>query len=159
METVHMLVVSDNTDDIEEIKSLLASQEGDRTHYHVESTHDYQDALKALVRNTHDVYLLDQKLPNVGGDSLDLLRRAIAGGCQRPAIILTLMADEDIDMAVEDVGAAGFLNRHFDMHERVIKHAIWHAVRHFQQLQDIRQQLSVVQKQLVDVGRKLSRGL
>lgn len=154
-----MLVVSGNPDDIEEIKSLLASPTGARTHYHVESTSDYHDALKALVRNTHDVYLLDQKLPNASGDSMDLLRRANAGGCQRPAILLTVMEDEDIDWAVEDVGAAGFLNKHLDLHERVVKHAIRHAVRHFQQLQDIRQQLSVVQKQLVDVGRKLSRGL
>ena len=90
---------------------------------------------------------------------MDLLRRANAGGCQRPAILLTVMDDEDIDWAVEDVGAAGFLNKNLDLNDRVVKHAVWHAVRHFQQLQDIRQQLSVVQKQLVDVGRKLSRGL
>lgn len=159
METIHMLVVSDNADDIDQIKALLASQAGARTHYHVESTGDFQDALKALVRNTHDVYLLDQKLPDTQADGMDLLRRANAGGCSRPAILLTSMEDEDIEWAVEDIGAAGFLNRHLDLSERVLKHAIRHAVRHFQQLQEIREQLSVVQRQLIDVGRKLNRSV
>jgi FixJ family two-component response regulator len=88
---------------------------------------------------------------------LDLLKRANAGGCVTPAILLTTQSDEDFDWAADDAGAAGFLHKHLDMHERVLKHAIRYATRHFQQLQEIRTHLTHVQQQMIDVSKKLGR--
>ena len=158
METIHVLVVSDCIEDVGRIKDVLSSRSGDHMHYHIEETSDFFDALKLMVRNTHDVYVLDQKFPNTSVDGMELLRRANAGGCSRPAILLTSMSDEEIDWAVDDVGAAGFLNRYVDIQERIVKHAIRYAVRHFKHLQEIQEKFNSVQKQLLDVGRKLNRG-
>lgn len=158
METIHVLVVSDCKEDVEQIKAVLSSPSGAYMHYHIEETSDFFEALKLMVRNTHDVYVLDQKFPDTGVDGLELLKRANAGGCTRPAILLTSMSDEEIEWAVDDVGAAGFLNRYLDLQERVVKHAVRYAVRHFTHLQEIQEKFSSVQKQLLAVGRKLNRG-
>ena len=58
---------------------------------------------------------------------------------------------------MEEAGAAGFLNIDLDMAKRPIRRCIWYAIRHFKQLQEIQMQLTLVQKQLSEVSRKLNR--
>lgn len=157
METTHVLVVSDDTHQVEEISRLLETTPGTRQRYHVESLSDFQEVLRALVRNTHDVFILDQKIPGSPLSALDLLQRANAGGCITPVLLLTTLPDDDIEWAADDAGAAGFLHRDLDLNERTLKHALRYAVTHFRQLQEMQELLSSVQKQLAEVERKLRR--
>jgi len=157
METTHVLVVSGDTDQIDEISRLLETTPGTSRRFHVEALTEYQEVLRALVRNTHDVFILDQKIPESPLTALELLQRANAGGCSSPVLVLTSLPDEDIEWAADDAGAAGFLHRDLDINERTLKHALRYAVTHFRQLQEMQELLSGVQRQLAEVERKLRR--
>lgn len=152
-----MLVVTDDTQQVDDIKGLLATTPGTRQRYHVESMSDFNDVLRTLVRNTHDIFILDQKVPGSSMTPIELLQRANAGGCTTPVFLLTTHADDDIEWAADDAGAAGFLHVHLDLTERTLKHAIRYGVTHFRQLQEMHELLASVQKQLAEVERKLRR--
>ncbi len=157
METTHVLVISDDAALVEDVKELLHTQPGTRRRYHVESMVDFHETLRALVRNTHDVFILDQIIPGTSISAIDLVQRANAGGCTTPILILTTLPDDEIEWATDDAGAAGFLHRKQDLTERTLKHALRYATDHFHQLQEMQELLIDVQKQLVEVERKFRR--
>lgn len=156
-ETIHVLVLDDGSNDFEEIQRLLHTEPQASTRYYIESLNDYREMLTAMVRNTHDVYIVSHRVPGSQISGIELVERANAGGCSTPAILLTGLKDEDVEWAADEVGAAGFLNRSLDLTERTLKHAIRYAVRHFSQLQAIQGQLRTVQAHLSEVGRQLKR--
>jgi len=157
METIHVLLVSDGTDDIQRIRDLLAEDKNALLRYHLDVADAFNEAQRALVRNTHDVYLLDQVIPGARVSVSDFLKQVNVGGCSSPTIFLTTASDIDAERAVDDCGAAGYLHKYRDFSDRVVKHAINYAVRHFKQLQEIGEQLAHVQQQLSEVNRKLGR--
>jgi CheY-like chemotaxis protein len=157
METIHVLMVSDNQSEISLVRELLATSLDATTHYHIDTTADYAEALRALVRNNHNVFIVDYHLPGVGMTGIELLQRANAGGCSTPVILLSTLPDEDIEWAADDAGAACFLNKNLDLNERMLKLAIRHGVRHFRRLQELQELLTTVQKQLADLGRRYRR--
>lgn len=157
METIHVLVVSDNRDEIDLIQDLLHTDPDASMHYHVESVDNYNDALRDMVRNRHDLYLVNYNVPGVQLSGPELLERANAGGCTTPVLLLTTLKDEDIEWQAEEAGAAGFLNSHTDLTERTLRHTIRYAVRQFKRLQETQELLITVQKQLAEMGRKLNR--
>lgn len=157
METTHVLVISDDPELIRDITELLDTAPGTRRRYHVESMNEFASALRALVRNTHDVFIVDQIVPGANVSAIDLTQRANAGGCTTPVLILTTLPDEDIEWAADDAGAAGFLHRQLDINDRTLKHALRYATDHFRQLQEMQDLLSDVQKQLAEVERKFRR--
>ena len=157
METIHVLLINDNAEDIQEIRDLLTTGPDDTLHYHIDTTADYAETMRALVRNKHDIALIDYHLPGTSTSGVELLQRANAGGCSIPVILMSTLADGDIEWAAEDAGAACYLNKNFDMTERTLKLAIRHGVRYFKKLQEMQELLTTVQKQLVDLGRKFKR--
>lgn len=157
METTHVLIISDDTVLVEEVTKLLHTAPGTRRRYHVESMTDFSDTLRALVRNTHDVFIIDQIVPGSNIGAIDLTQRANAGGCVTPVLILTTLPDEEIEWAADDAGAAGFLHRDYDLTDRTLKHALRYATDHFRQLQEMQELLTEVQRQLVEVERKFRR--
>jgi PAS domain S-box-containing protein len=88
----------------------------------------YEEGLRLLNKNQHDVCLMDYRLgPRTG---LDLLREAVAHGIQTPIIILTSSEDPKVDLQATELGAADFLLKDQlepVMLERVIRFAIQHA--------------------------------
>ena len=157
METVHVLVVSDNRDDIQQIRDLLFTDTGAMVRYHVESEENHIEALKGLVRNRYDVYLIDQIIPNSRLSGIDLVKKANAGGCRVPVLLLTTMADEDIDWAVDDAGAAGYVNKHLDFCERTFRNAIRYAIRHNKDVIEVRGQLKELQRQVAELVHAFER--
>jgi two-component system, LuxR family, sensor kinase FixL len=89
---------------------------------------NYEEGLRVLNQNQHDVCLMDYRLgPRTG---LDLLREAVALGIQTPIIILTSSEDPKVDLQATELGAADFLLKDQlepVMLERVIRFAIQHA--------------------------------
>jgi DNA-binding response OmpR family regulator len=157
METVHILTVGSAQNEVEEIKLALSTGPDALVHYHIDVISDYAEALRALVRNSHNVVLLDYHFTNLNLSGLDLLQRANAGGCTTPVIILSTLPDEEIAWAANDAGAAGFLHKHFDLNERTLKYAIRVGVHHFHKLQEMHELLLDVHKQLAELGRRFRR--
>jgi len=157
METIHVLVVDADPATVGRVQLALRSDPGALRHYHVEMTSDFIEAEKALVRNLHDVFLLDYNVPNSPLSAMDLLKRVNAGGCCSPVLILSTVPDEIIEAQVEEAGAAGFLNKNQDLVERVLKHAVWYATRQYKQLLEVREQLASLVAEVAQLNRKLTR--
>ncbi len=148
METVHVLVVSDNANDIAKIEDLLRTEVGSTHRFHVELEDRYMEALKALVGNKYDVYLVDQIVPNSGVSGVDLIRKANAGGCRSPLLLLTTLSDEDVEIPIEECGAAGHINKNLDFESRVFRNALRYAISHNSDVLEVRQQLTELQRQV-----------
>lgn len=156
--TIRALGFLSSETDLESLQVALAEAEDKSLRFSLDTTDSYETAISAMVNNTHDVYLIDHLLPNCPTTGLELIERANAGGCNRPVILLTSMADEDVVWASEEAGAACFLNKQMDLSPRVLKHSLHHATSHFVRLKEIQYQLVLVRNQLSDVCRKLNRG-
>src|SRR5947209_20480727 len=63
----------------------------------------YDAGLQALLLGEHDVCLLDYMLGSRNG--LDLLRAAVAAGCQTPVILASGMGGPDVDRPGMKAGA------------------------------------------------------
>lgn len=157
METIHVLIVSDNQSEIEQIRDLLSTDSGAMVRYHVESEMDYATALRCLVGNKYDVFLVDQIVPNVRLSGMDLVKKANAGGCRSPVLLLTTIPEEDIGWALDDAGAAGYINKNLDFHDRIFQNAIRTAIRHNQDVMDVRNQLRALQRQVAELIQAFNR--
>ena len=155
---VQVLVIPDSLEDVSVIRQLVKSCEDSTSSFVVYETVTYEDSLKARVSNGFDVCFLDHNLTGYPIDGLDLLERAIAGGCTNPVILLTSMNDEDIEWAAFESGAAEFLNKNLDMNSRAIKQTIRYAIRSHKQIQGVELRLRTVQKQLTAIARTYRRG-
>ncbi len=112
---IRVLLVDDDEDDYVITRDLLTDIEGWK--FDVEWASNYDDALQIIIACQHDVYLLDYRLGKQNG--LDLLREALAAGCQAPIILMTGQGDRAVDLEAMRIGAADYLNK-----ERVVDAAI-----------------------------------
>ncbi len=102
-----VMLVDDDEDEYVIIQDLAATI---RTmEIQVDHVATYEDALRAIGRDGHDVYLIDYRLGDRSG--LDLVREAIRMGCRRPLFILTGKGDHQIDVEASESGASGYLEK------------------------------------------------
>jgi diguanylate cyclase (GGDEF)-like protein/PAS domain S-box-containing protein len=121
-----VLLVDDDEDDYVTIRDLFADIK--RTKFDVEWAATYDDALQAIVRQRHDVYLVDYRLGE--HDGLELLQEATRNGCKAPVVFLTGEGNHDVDLKAMNAGAAEYLVKSQiteDQLERSIRYAIAHA--------------------------------
>ena len=104
---IRLLLVEDDEDDYLITRELLREIAADQ--YDIEWAQTFDAGLGTLVRNEHDVALIDFRLGGKSG--IELLREALQMGCLAPAILLTGAGDRDIDMAAMEAGAADFLDK------------------------------------------------
>lgn len=119
---VRILLVDDDEDDFVVTRDLLADS---RTSFELEWIPSFDDAVEAIGRDDHDLYLIDYRLGE--HDGLELLRHATTNGCAKPLILLTGHADGDVDHAAMRAGAADYLVKgHIDapLLERSIRYAL-----------------------------------
>jgi two-component sensor histidine kinase/CheY-like chemotaxis protein len=102
---VRVLLVEDDEDDYLITRAGLSKAEG--IVFDLTWTQTYDTALEAIKRNQHDVYLIDYRLD--AHDGLELLREAIAFGCEAPMILLTGIGDHAVDIEAMRTGAADYL--------------------------------------------------
>jgi FixJ family two-component response regulator len=87
----------------------------------------------------------------------DLVKKANAGGCRSPVLVLTTLPDEDMDWALDDAGAAGHVNKHLDFHERTLRNAIRTAIKHNKDVTEVREQLRELQRQVAELIQAFER--
>ena len=88
-------------------------------------TGDAKEGYDLLLKDEHEVFLIDYRLGSV--DGLELLRRARAAGCRAPMLILTGQTDEEIDQQALEAGASDYLAKDvYDVSR--LQHAIRYAL-------------------------------
>jgi signal transduction histidine kinase len=103
---IRVLLIEDDEDDYVLTRDLLRSLP-DRA-YHLDWEFDSEAGLRAMLRNQHDVYLVDYRLGSRNG--LDLVREATQSGCcAGPIILLTGIGDREVDVQALSAGAADYL--------------------------------------------------
>jgi diguanylate cyclase (GGDEF)-like protein/PAS domain S-box-containing protein len=100
-----VLLVEDDEDDFVLTRDLLADSR--RTTFSLDWVSTYDDAVREMRREAHDIYLIDFRLGT--HDGLEILREAKSWGCAAPIILLTGQSDTDIDVAAMKAGAADYL--------------------------------------------------
>jgi two-component system, cell cycle sensor histidine kinase and response regulator CckA len=107
--------------------------------------------LRRIAADEHDVYLVDQQLPD--GTGVDLIRAAKESGASKPFILITGHGSGDIDEAALREGAADYVEKHLleTQLQRSIRYALrgWQATR---ALHDRDEQLRHAQK-MEAIGR------
>jgi diguanylate cyclase (GGDEF)-like protein/PAS domain S-box-containing protein len=102
---IRVLLVEDDEDDYVLTRGLLADSR--RTRFELDWIPSFAEALGAIGKNQHDVYLVDYRLGE--HDGLEVLREARVAGCLRPIILLTGQGDGEVDIAAMKAGAADYL--------------------------------------------------
>src|SRR5437870_4191070 len=97
---VKVLLVEDDEDDYILTRQLLADSQD--VSFTLDWAPSYAQALEMIAAQQHDVYLLDYRLGE--GTGLELLREALARGCQAPMILLTGQGDREVDVQALKAG-------------------------------------------------------
>jgi signal transduction histidine kinase len=121
--TLRVFLADDDQDDYVLTRDLLRGIE--RLRIELDWAPTYHEALEAVERNQHDLYLFDYHLGEA--DGLELLRVALAKGCKAPIILLTGQEDWEIDVQAMKAGAADYLVKgglHSKLLERSIRYAL-----------------------------------
>jgi len=123
MESVRVLLVEDDEDDYILTRGLFTEMKGNQ--FQLEWCQSYVAGLEAMIRNQHDVCLLDYRLGAKTG--IDILKDALERGCQAPIILLTGLGAHKVDVEAMKAGAADYLVKSglgADALERSIRYAL-----------------------------------
>lgn len=113
------------------IRDLIQSVQ--RTRFRCDVVSNYEQALQSILRQQHDVYLLDTGL---GG--IDLLREAKKHRCGKPLILLTDAAGGESDLEAMELGASDYLIKN-QLNAPLLEHSVRYAMAHNQTLVALRE--------------------
>jgi signal transduction histidine kinase len=139
-------------DDDPQAKALIEIALADAPFQHtIEVAATATSGMKRIKQDEHDVYLIDQQLPD--GTGIDLIQDAKADGAQKPFILMTGYGSGALDEAASRQGAADYVEKQLvGAHlERSIRYALrnWQSSR---MLHDREEQLRQAQK-MEAIGR------
>ncbi len=100
-----VLLIDDDEDEYVLNRDLL--DEVKNRSFDLEWADNYEDALEALIENTHDAYLLDYRLGAHTG--IELLKEVRSLGLHRATIFLTGQGDDAVDQSAMELGASDYL--------------------------------------------------
>ncbi len=120
---IRVLLVEDDEDDFLITQELLAEISCQR--FQLDWAKNFEAGLEAMIRNQHDLTLVDYRLGAQNG--IQLLRTALERGCLLPVILLTGLSEHQIDLEAMKAGAADYLVKDrldSDALERSIRYAL-----------------------------------
>lgn len=103
--TTRILLIDDDEEDYILTKEII--QDIPVRRYKLDWISNYQDALNAILKKEHHVYLVDYHLGAQNG--LDLIKEARSKGCEAPLILLTGQGDLEVDEKAMRAGAADYM--------------------------------------------------
>jgi DNA-binding response OmpR family regulator len=124
MQTVHLLLIEDNTADAVILKDALSGDES-LTEFKVTVAERLSEGLEKLSEKRFDLVLLDLGLPDSQG--LETLKKVKEGNPGVPVVVLTGRTDKEMGMNAVSQGAQDYLvkgNVNAESLERVIRYAI-----------------------------------
>lgn len=133
-EPIRVLLIEDDEDDFVLTRELLDASS--RTRFDLSWAATYDEAVSAVARRQHDVYLVDYRLGR--RDGLDLLRHVRALGITAPMILLTGATADDIDLAAMEAGAADYLVKG-SIDTQLLERSIRYALQQNRTLQALRE--------------------
>ncbi|MFL5747923.1 MAG: PAS domain S-box protein [Niastella sp.] len=118
-----ILIVDDDEDDYLITSDLIRSIPS--SGFIINWCYSYKDALELMKSRTNDIYFIDYRLGAKTG--LDLLKEAIAAGCEEPVILLTGKGNHTVDMEAMRVGAMDYLVKG-ELNEEKLERSIRYAL-------------------------------
>lgn len=107
----------------------------------LEWVNNYEDAISAIGKHQHDVYLIDYRLGE--GNGLELLQIAVANGCSAPMILLTGKGEREIDIQAMKAGAADYLEKS-QLNAALLERSIRYALERKHSERKIREQAALL---------------
>jgi two-component system cell cycle sensor histidine kinase/response regulator CckA len=136
---VKVLLVDDDEDDYILTRDWFSEMAD--TRFELEWVNNYEQALEAIAKCQHDVYLFDYRLGSHNG--LELLREALSYGCLAPIILLTGQGDHEVDIEAMKAGAADYLDKSL-LGAPLLERSIRYAIERKQAEQKIREQAALL---------------
>src|SRR5580704_8208427 len=118
-----ILIVEDDEDDFLIIEACI--KDIPAKEFRIDWCYDYNDALQRIRMSAYNLYFVDYLLGEKTG--LELLKDAIAAGCEDPLVLLTGIGNRDIDVQAMTIGAVDFLVKseiNTEKLERCIRYAL-----------------------------------
>src|SRR5882757_9531776 len=99
-----ILIVEDDEDDFLIIEACI--KDIPEKQFTIDWCYDYNEALQRIGEARYDLYFVDYLLGAKTG--LELLRVAIAIGCEEPLVLLTGIGNRDLDIQAMTIGAVDY---------------------------------------------------
>jgi PAS domain S-box-containing protein len=118
-----ILIVEDDEDDFMIIEACI--KDIPEKEFLIDWCYDYNEALQRISQARYDLYFVDYLLGEKTG--LELLREAIAMGCEEPLVLLTGIGNRDLDIQAMTIGAVDYLVKselNTEKLERCIRYAL-----------------------------------
>jgi len=118
-----VLIVEDDEDDYLIIEACI--KDIPHKKFLIDWCYDYEEALKRIASCAYDIYFIDYLLGEKTG--LELLRDAVALGCEDPLVLLTGIGSRDVDVEAMTIGAVDYLVKseiNTEKLERSIRYAL-----------------------------------
>jgi len=129
---VKVLLIDDDEEDF--ILTRYIFDEFKDNQFRLDWLDNFDDGLRAVREDRHDIYLVDYRLGERTG--LELLRAAIGAGCTAPVILLTGQGDKEIDFQAMQAGAADYLVKG-ELTAPLLERAIRYSLKHARSLEEI----------------------
>jgi signal transduction histidine kinase len=137
-----VLLIDDDKEDYEIIRDLFNDIPG--SNFTLDWEPGFEAAKEQVKNQAHDIYLVDYRLGEKTG--LDLFQEMRAIGCKKPMIVLTGYADQSIDQAAMQAGAADYLVK-----AQVTPHLLERSIRYAIHRTEMENQI-LVQDRLASIG-------
>jgi signal transduction histidine kinase len=131
---IRVLLIEDDEDDYTLVRDLLA--DSPHVNYDIQWVSSYDQALKAMGTEAHDVCLLDYRLGE--RDGIDLLYDTLGERYCVPIIFVTGQGDYEVDMKAMKAGAADFLEKE-KITGPLLERSIRYAIEQRQILENLRE--------------------
>lgn len=133
-ESVNILLIEDNPDDVAYVQQILTEEPG--SPFHIESVVRLSDGLARLSKDGIDVVLLDLSLPDSRG--VETLEKFHQQTQLIPVIILTGLDDDQACLKAIQDGAQDYIVKR-GLDRALLSRAVFHAIERFRILEGLRQ--------------------
>ena len=118
-----ILIIEDDQDDFLIIEACI--KDIPEKDFRIDWCYNYEEALQRIANAGYDIYFVDYLLGEKTG--LELLKDAIALGCEDPLVLLTGIGNREVDVQAMTIGAVDYLVKseiNTEKLERCIRYAL-----------------------------------